>query len=59
MFTPVFAEARTIGLVAHWNEMVAHPETRIFHPGQLYTEPAELPARSERAGRSRSSVEFE
>jgi len=39
--------------------MVAHLETRIFHPGQLYTEPVELPARSERAGRSRSSVEFE
>ena len=43
MFTPVFAVARTVGWVAHWNEMIADPETRIFRPRQLYTGPAERP----------------
>jgi citrate synthase len=41
MFTPVFAVARTVGWVAHWNEMIADPETRIFRPRQLYTGPTE------------------
>src|SRR6267143_2065881 len=41
MFTPVFAVARTVGWVAHWNEMIADPETRIFRPRQLYTGPVE------------------
>jgi citrate synthase len=41
MFTPVFAVARTVGWVAHWNEMIADPETRIFRPRQLYLGPAE------------------
>jgi citrate synthase len=46
MFTPVFAVARTVGWVAHWNEMIADPETRIFRPRQLYTGPTQraLPA---------------
>jgi citrate synthase len=39
MFTPVFAVARTVGWLAHWNEMIADPETRIFRPRQLYTGP--------------------
>ncbi|MBO0735258.1 MAG: citrate synthase, partial [Alphaproteobacteria bacterium] len=43
MFTPVFAVARTAGWVAHWSEMIADPETRIFRPRQLYTGPAERP----------------
>jgi citrate synthase len=43
MFTPIFAVARTVGWVAHWNEMIADPETRIFRPRQLYTGPAERP----------------
>ena len=37
MFTPVFAVARTVGWVAHWNEMMTDPETRIVRPRQLYT----------------------
>ena len=41
MFTPVFAVARTVGWVAHWNEMMADPETRIVRPRQLYTGPTE------------------
>jgi citrate synthase len=51
MFTPVFAVARTVGWVAHWNEMIADPETRIFRPRQLYTGPAkrELAPLAERA----------
>ena len=44
MFTPVFAVARTVGWVAHWNEMIADPETRIFRPRQLYTGPTERPS---------------
>jgi citrate synthase len=43
MFTPVFAVARTVGWVAHWNEMIADPETRIFRPRQLYQGPRERP----------------
>jgi len=43
MFTPVFAVARTVGWIAHWNEMIADPETRIFRPRQLYTGPVERP----------------
>ncbi len=41
MFTPVFAVARTVGWVAHWNEMIADRETRIFRPRQLYAGPTE------------------
>jgi citrate synthase len=41
MFTPVFAVARTVGWVAHWNEMMTDPETRIVRPRQLYTGPTE------------------
>src|ERR1700732_4513349 len=43
MFTPVFAVARTVGWVAHWNEMMIDPETRIVRPRQLYTGPTERP----------------
>jgi len=41
MFTPIFAVARTVGWAAHWNEMIADPETRIFRPRQLYAGPVE------------------
>jgi citrate synthase len=43
MFTPVFAVARTVGWIAHWNEMMVDPETRIFRPRQLYVGPKERP----------------
>jgi len=43
MFTPVFAVARTVGWVAHWNEMMTDPETRITRPRQLYVGPSERP----------------
>jgi len=43
MFTPVFAVARTVGWVAHWNEMMSDPETRIVRPRQLYVGPADRP----------------
>jgi citrate synthase len=54
MFTPVFAVARTVGWVAHWNEMIADPETRIFRPRQLYLGPTErsLPPIAQRAPHS-------
>src|SRR5262249_39613437 len=43
MFTPVFAVARTVGWVAHWNEMMTDPEPRIVRPRQLYVGPGERP----------------
>jgi citrate synthase len=41
MFTPVFAVARTVGWLAHWNEMMGDPETRLVRPRQLYVGPPE------------------
>ncbi len=41
MFTVMFAIARTVGWVAHWQEMIADPSTRIGRPRQLYTGPTE------------------
>ncbi|ANF58505.1 citrate synthase [Halotalea alkalilenta] len=38
MFTVIFAMARTIGWVSHWNEMIANG-TKIGRPRQLYTGP--------------------
>ena len=43
MFTPVFAVARTVGWIAHWNEMIMDPETRLSRPRQLYDGPTERP----------------
>jgi citrate synthase len=37
MFTVMFAVARTVGWVAHWQEMIADPAMRIGRPRQLYT----------------------
>merc|ERR1712187_343930 len=53
MFTVMFAMARTVGWVSHWNEMMAEGQLRIGRPRQLYvgveqreyTRPASPPAR--------------
>jgi citrate synthase len=50
MFTVMFAIARTVGWVAHWQEMISDPTMRIGRPRQLYTGPTrrdyiELPKR--------------
>ena len=39
MFTVIFATGRTVGWIAHWNEMISNPY-RIGRPRQLYTGPA-------------------
>ncbi len=39
MFTVMFAIARSVGWVAHWQEMIADPARRIGRPRQLYTGP--------------------
>ncbi len=39
MFTVIFAIARTIGWITHWNEMLGDPELKIGRPRQLYTGP--------------------
>lgn len=36
MFTAIFAMGRSIGWIAHWDEMIADPEQRIGRPRQLY-----------------------
>jgi citrate synthase len=41
MFTVLFALARTVGWVAHWNEMISDPEQKIGRPRQLYTGPTQ------------------
>lgn len=40
MFTVIFALARTVGWMAHWNEMMSTPY-RLSRPRQLYTGPTE------------------
>lgn len=37
MFTVIFAVARTVGWISHWNEMIQDSESRIGRPRQLYT----------------------
>jgi len=37
MFTVMFTIARTVGWVAHWQEMITDPERRIGRPRQVYT----------------------
>lgn len=41
MFTVMFAIARTVGWVAHWQEMIADPAMRIGRPRQLYIGPTQ------------------
>jgi citrate synthase len=40
MFTVMFAIARTVGWVSHWQEMITDPAHRIGRPRQLYVGPA-------------------
>ncbi|MBM7454966.1 citrate synthase [Oceanisphaera litoralis] len=37
MFTVIFALARTVGWMSHWNEMMSDPKQKIGRPRQLYT----------------------
>ena len=39
MFTVIFAIARTVGWIAHWNEMISEKNLKISRPRQLYTGP--------------------
>jgi len=41
MFTVIFALARTVGWISHWNEMIGDPKLRISRPRQLYTGPTQ------------------
>jgi citrate synthase len=36
MFTAMFAMGRSVGWIAHWDEMIADPDQRIGRPRQLY-----------------------
>lgn len=40
MFTCIFALARTVGWITHWNEMIGEPDQKIGRPRQLYIGPA-------------------
>jgi citrate synthase len=37
MFTVIFAMSRTVGWIAHWDEMLSQPGHKIGRPRQLYT----------------------
>lgn len=39
MFTVLFALARTVGWISHWNEMMSDSNSRISRPRQLYRGP--------------------
>ncbi len=59
MFTVMFAIARTVGWVAHWQEMISDPSMRIGRPRQLYTgatrrDYVDIVKRSDKAPDSRS-----
>lgn len=41
LFTVLFAVARTVGWISHWNEMIQEPTQKIGRPRQLYTGPVE------------------
>ena len=43
MSSPVFVVARTVGGIAHWNEMMADPETGIVRSRRLYVRATERP----------------
>lgn len=37
MFTAMFAMGRSVGWIAHWDEMISDPQQKIGRPRQLYT----------------------
>ena len=37
MFTVIFALARTVGWISHWQEMISESDQKIGRPRQLYT----------------------
>jgi len=37
MFTVIFAMARTVGWISHWDEMLSQPGQKIGRPRQMYT----------------------
>ena len=37
LFTVIFAVARTVGWISHWNEMISEKNSKIGRPRQLYT----------------------
>lgn len=43
MFTVIFALARTVGWISHWNEMLGDPNAKLCRPRQLYTGHTERP----------------
>jgi citrate synthase len=43
MFPVLFAIPRTVGWLAHWNEMLSDPEHRIVRPRQVYQGSDERP----------------
>ncbi len=47
MFTVIFALARTVGWMSHWNEMMSDPKQKIGRPRQLYTGAAEREFKSQ------------
>jgi len=56
MFTVLFAIGRTVGWLAHWEELMEDPERRIARPRQIYLGPGEreLVPIEERLGRMQS-----
>ena len=56
MFTVLFAIGRTVGWLAHWEELMEDPEKRIARPRQLYLGPGEreLVPIAERLGKMQS-----
>ena len=36
LFTVIFAVARTVGWISHWNEMIEDDKSKIGRPRQLY-----------------------
>lgn len=50
MFTAMFAMGRSVGWIAHWDEMISNPQHKIGRPRQLYLGKTrrEVPAISER-----------